>query len=295
MAPIRQSMTGLVHGLSKTGKSLMAASLVKPQLYLDVEMGSQFLPLRAVRWDPDTPPPKPAETWDTAVVRVKDWSQARRALDRLLTGAHPFRSVAVDSLGALQNRLINKVAGRNAVEIQDWGEILRELLDFTEQLRDLTDHPKHPLLEVLCTCPTKLDKESGMWMPGLRGQMATTVPYLFDITGYLFVEDSYDKASNRTVQLRFLRTRRTDKIEAGERVGGAIDPIYRLPMITGSPAQVMERNKTFQLLRGKVYAQLTQGIAKPVASENKPPPPAPPAPTETASAVDAAPSDRKAG
>lgn len=275
---ILQTLTGLIHGRSKTGKSMVAASLKKPLLYLDVELGAQFLPMAKVLWNPRQPPPKLDDSWDTAVVRVKDWSDAERAMEWMQTRPHPFKGVSVDSLQALQNRLITQVAGRTAaVEIQQWGEILRRLQDFVESLRDLTSHERNPIFEVLVTCPTRV--QDGVWGPYLRGQMGVISPYLFDLTGYLYVEDEYNKQTGQVVQVRKLRTRRTHDIEAGERVAGRIPPIYTLPMVTGTPTQVRNANKTFQFLRRDVYKHGDSGIEKPVRSE--------PAPT----AVDAQPTN----
>lgn len=270
---LHQTLTALVHGRAKTGKSLMAASCSKPLLYLDVEMGAQFLPMARTVWDPfSSPPPRPDKTWDTAVVRCSTWDHAERAISRIQSGGHPFKGVAVDSLQALQNRLIGKIAGTGAVEIQQWGEILRTLQNFVEGLRDMTNHPKWPVMEVLVTCPTSL--KDGTWGPHLRGQMGTIAPYLFDLTGYLYVEDTYDKNTNSTVQVRKLRTRRTKDIEAGERVGGKIPAIYTLPMVTGTPTEVRARNTTFRQLRADVYRRVEGaqvGIAPPVRSEVAPP------------------------
>lgn len=267
---ISPSLTGLVHGRAKTGKSMTAASLRKPLLYLDVELGAQFLPMARTVWDPTRPPPKVDDSWDTAVVRVTSWDAAERAMDYLHTRPHPFKGFSVDSLQALQNRLITLIAGPTAaVEIQQWGEILRRLQNFCENLRDLTNHKQYPILEALVTCPTRF--RDGVWGPYLRGQMGDIGPYLFDITGYLYVEDEYSKARNQVVQVRKLRTRRTKDIEAGERVGGRIDPIYTLPMVTGTPEEVRRRNTTFQQLRAAVYKQDGGGVAPPVRSEPAPP------------------------
>jgi hypothetical protein len=272
---LHQTLTALIHGRAKTGKSLMAASLTKPLLYLDVELGAQFLPMARRVWDPSTPIPRMDGTWDTAVVRCTSWDDAEAALDQVRSRAHPFKGIAVDSLQALQNRLIGKVAGpTSAVEIQQWGEILRMLQNFTEGLRDMTNHKRWPVMEVLVTCPTSL--RDGTWGPHLRGQMGIIAPYLFDLTGYLYVEDEFNRKTNATVQVRKLRTRRTKDIEAGERVGGKIPAIYTLPMVTGTPEEVRKANLTFRKLRADVYRRVDGapvGIAPPVPSE----PPAPPA------------------
>lgn len=255
---------------------MTAASLKKPLLYFDVELGAQFLPMAKTVWDPTRPPPKVDDSWDTAVVRVTSWDAAERAMDYLHTRPHPFKGVSVDSLQALQNRLITMIAGPTAaVEIQQWGEILRRLQNFAENLRDMTNHKQHPILEALVTCPTRL--QDGVWGPYLRGQMGAISPYLFDITGYLYVEDEYSKERGQVVQVRKLRTRRTKDIEAGERVGGRIAPIYTLPMVTGTAQEVRRRNTTFQQLRAAVYKQEAAAVAPPVRSET-PAPDSPEAP-----------------
>lgn len=260
---LNQSLSALVHGLAKVGKSLLAASLPKPLLYLDVEQGAKFLPLRRKVINLRDPWPKSDGTWDTALLPVLDWDTARRALDRLQSQPHPFRSVSTDSIAALQKRAINSIVGaQNAPEIQQWGEILRELQNYCEQLRDLTSHPRNPLQAMLMTSPTRL--KDGKYGPFLQGQLQDTIPYLFDITGYLYVEPKFDVKTKTTVETRYLRTRRTPTIEAGERVGGRIDPVYELPQVTGKTAEeVMRKNVTFQRLMKAVWDPAVASIAPP--------------------------------
>ncbi len=272
-----QTLTAMFHGRAKSGKSNLGASLPKPLLYLDVEMGSHFLPLKSVEWkDSRSPIPKSDGTWDTCVLRVRSWDDARRALEMLTTRAHPFKGVTVDSVAALQNRIIADIAGVQAVEIQEWGEILRLLQSFCENLRDLTQHPKHPLQAVCVICPTKLmgPKDQETWQPHLRGQMSSVIPYLFDLNGFLYTKGKL--VDGKLVETRYLRTRRTEGkggIEAGERVGGTIPEVFELPQITGTREEVIKKNVTFQLLMRRVYANHAVAIAAP-ASNTVPPPPA---------------------
>lgn len=269
--PENQSLTTLVHARAKAGKSLFGASVDKPLVLFDVEMGSQFLPLRKTTWDnPKNPPPKPDGTWDTAVVRVRSWDDARYVLDKLQSGRHWFKGATVDSIQALQNRLITGMVGTRAVEIQEWGEILRELQGFCEQLRDLTTHPQNPMTGICVICPTifRGPKDAETWQPHLRGQMANTIPYLFDINGFLYTEHVLDKTTKpfKQVETRFLRTRRTTLIEAGERVGGTIPEVFKLDQLTGKREDVARKNRTFQQLKRAVYAESGQRIDAPAAT-----------------------------
>ena len=95
---MNQSLTMLVHGPSKAGKSLLGASTPAPRLLLDVEAAHRFLPIKSVIWDPKGPPPVYDGTWDTAVVNVRVWNDALAALSWLQSGKHPFKSAIIDSV-----------------------------------------------------------------------------------------------------------------------------------------------------------------------------------------------------
>ncbi|MGB8385962.1 MAG: AAA family ATPase [Dermatophilaceae bacterium] len=241
-----QSLTMLVHGLSKSGKSLLSVSGPPPRVYLDVESAARFLPIRGRDWDPAEPPPVPDESWDTAVVAVRHWSDAIAALQWLDTGEHPFRSVSVDSVSELQFRYLEAIAGRSSVKIDQWGTALREVGGFCRDLRDLTFHPVRPMEAVIVTAMTR---EVDNWMrPHLQGQMASVIPYLFDICGYLYVSTEDDR------EVRRLLTRRRDNKEAGERVGGRIPALLTLPQVTGETnEEIAARNTTFVRMMGLVF------------------------------------------
>jgi hypothetical protein len=190
-----QALTMLVHGPSKSGKSSLAASTPPPRLLLDVESASRFLPLKSVDWDPIDPPPKLDKSWDTAVVAVRSWQDAVNAYGWLHSGDHPFNSVSVDSISELQYRYIEHVAGRSQVKIQDWGTALREVGGFVRDLRDLTFHPTHPLAAVVLTAMTREDNK-GILRPQLQGQLQWVIPYLMDVTAYLYIDEDDDGNDN---------------------------------------------------------------------------------------------------
>jgi hypothetical protein len=113
---------------------------------------------------------------------------------------------------------------------------------------------------VVVTAMTK-ETGDGMLRPHLQGQLNTVVPYLMDVTAYLFVE-----ADNKTGQeVRKLRTRRLPgRIEAGERVGGRIPAIVTLPQVTGkTTAEIAARNTTFAKLIKLVFKNDSPLMAEP--------------------------------
>lgn len=263
-APHR-ALSMLVHGDSKVGKSLLAASLPKPMLYFDVESAARFLPLRATVWNPlDAPPAKNLAEWDTCVVPIRTWSDALAALEWLKVGLHPFRGIAVDSVSELQYRCLEMIAGRSQMKIQDWGEVLRLLGGFVRDLRDLTMHETNPISALLLTAMSvEID---GLKRPYLQGQMKTQIPYLMDVTGYLYV--STDEHGN---EVRRLLTRRRDGKEAGERVNGKIPPLLTLDNIAGNTvAEVSAANKTFQQIMRRVFRPDAPAVEQPAHVEPAP-------------------------
>lgn len=255
------SLTMLIHGLSKAGKSSLSVTTPAPRLYFDVESASRFLPIKRVIWDPHTsPPPTYDGTWDTCVVRTMSWMDLQQAYQWLAAGQHPFASLIIDSISELQNRYVEQTSGRSAPDLQGWGDIYRQVAGLVRDVRDLTVHPVKPLDAVVMTAMTK--NVNGMWQPFVQGQLATLIPYLFDITGYLYVEqvgDALDPMAP-TVERRRLITRRTDNFEAGERVQG------RIPfLVEGADLSVTR-------MRELVFPE----VAALAAAVTSPPPPAEP-------------------
>lgn len=259
---MKPALSMLVHGPSGAGKSLLAASTPWPRVMLDVEAAARFLPLKAIRWDPSTPPPPPPKItkgepeWDTAVVPVRTWNDALAVLDWLKQGDHPFESATVDSISELQYRYVEKIAGRDTMKIQDWGAALREVGGFSRDMRDLTEHPTNPLAAVVFTAMTKEDNQG--WMrPYLQGQLGAQIPYLFDICAWLYVE-----ADETGTETRYLQTRRMNFKEAKERVGGRIPAVLKLPQVTGETEdEIRRKNVTFAKMINMVFKG--KGISAP--------------------------------
>ena len=233
-----RSLTVLVHGLSKAGKSTLSVTAPAPRLYMDVESASRFLPIKRKPWDPKTePPPEEDGTWDTAVVATRGWDEVAQAYQWLASGQHPFNSLIIDSISELQQRYIETVAGRSQAKQQQWGDVFRQVSGLVRDIRDLTMNPVKPLEAIVLTSMTK--NIDGMWRPWVQGQLATVLPYLLDVVGYLFVDQDVNELTGETHEVRRLLTRRTTEYEAGERVQG------RLPALITNPDIAVMRETVF--------------------------------------------------
>lgn len=226
MSEVQRSLTMMVYGESKVGKSTFAVTAPYPRLMLDVEGGHRFLPISVKYWDPLRDEPPVADgTWDTCVVVVNDYDTVLKAYQWLQAGKHQFKSLIIDSISELQVKCMDNIAGTNQMQMQQWGELLRHMGAFLRDVRDLTMHPTAPLEAVVLTAMAKKDKD-GRAHPYLQGQLAVQAPYFYDILGYIAVEAVPNPdPSKRAIKVRQMHVEGSDQFEAGERVQGRLGEV----------------------------------------------------------------------
>lgn len=182
-----QTFTMLLHGEAGVGKSTLTATAPAPRLLLDAEGRARYLPGTHVYWDPRNQSPPVADgSWDTCIALVSDFDTMAVVYQWLQSGQHPFVSVGIDSLMEVQKRLIDSIAGQNALDQRDWGAVLRGLEKLVRDYRDLVLMPSNPVRCVVFTVGSRPGQD-GRERPLLQGQMKDTVPYFVDTVGYLYV------------------------------------------------------------------------------------------------------------
>lgn len=226
-------MSFIIYGPSKGGKSYLGDTTPAPRLVLDAEMGSRFTPSRKKKWDPLTEKlPEPDGTWDTVIVPVHQYKAVTTAYEWLNSGQHPFRSVVIDSISEVQQRLADDLVGVNPLQLQDWGEMLRKASTLIRQFRDLVEHPVKPLEAVLIIA-METERNDGTRRPYVQGQLKTTLPYYVDVLGHLSAVPVEDGSV-----VRRLIIGPTQGYETGERVGGRLGHYIDGPSITDMLALV---------------------------------------------------------
>ena len=219
MSDVQRSLTMMVYGESKVGKSTFAVTAPYPRLMLDVEGGHRFLPINVKYWDPmREEPPQADGTWDTVVVQVRDYDVVLKAFQWLQSGKHQFKSLIIDSISELQVKCMDNIAGTEQMKMQQWGELLRHMGALLRDLRDLTMHATQPLEAVVLTAMAKRGQDDLMH-PYLQGQLAVQAPYFYDVLGYISNEMIPNPDPTQLpYRARRMYVERTDKFEAGERV-----------------------------------------------------------------------------
>ena len=228
MSDVDRSLTIMVYGESKVGKSSFAVTAPYPRLMLDVEGGHRFLPVTIKYWDPMTEEPPLADgTWDTVVVKVNDYDVVMKAFQWLQSGKHQFKSLIIDSISELQVKCMDNIAGTEQMKMQQWGELLRHMGALLRDLRDLTMHPTQPLEAVVLTAMARKGQD-GVFRPYLQGQLAIQAPYFYDILGAITVEtEPNPDPMQAPLKVRRMYVERTPEWEAGERVQGRLGKVVQ--------------------------------------------------------------------
>lgn len=219
----------LVHAAAKVGKSTLSSSAPPPVLVLDAEGSWRFIKTRKIHWDPMTEPiPRHDGTWDACIVTITRWQHVQQVFRHLTQVEHDFVSVVVDSITEIQRRLKQNLKGTEAMQMQDWGQLLTQMDSTIRAFRDLTMIPG-PIRCVVMIAETREDK--GKWKPYMQGQIGISLPYLVDICGYLYVDMAMDENGQMTKKVRKLWVGSHPQFEAGERVQGTLGDVVENPNI----------------------------------------------------------------
>jgi len=227
-----RAMSILVHADTKVGKSTFGATAPKPMLLLDAEAAYRFLPGNKVFWDPmKDAPPQHDGSWEICVVIVREYTTMVRAFEWLNSGQHPFRSVVVDSISEIQKRLKDSLRTLDEqMDQRKWGQVLDHMEWLVRGLRDLTEHPTHPIEAIVLTSMTT--QRDGKWRPYVQGQLAVTMPYFLDVIGYMFVQEIPNEDPTQPGRkIRRLLVSPHPQFEAGERVQGRLGEIVDEPTV----------------------------------------------------------------
>jgi len=253
MSQVDRSLTIMVYGESKVGKSTFAVTAPYPRLMLDVEGGHRFLPINVKYWDPIREEPPVADgTWDTVVVQVRDYDVVMKTFQWLQSGKHQFKSLIIDSISELQVKCMDQIAGTEQMKMQQWGELLRHMGALLRDLRDLTMHATQPLEAVVLTAMARKGQD-GVYRPYLQGQLAIQAPYFYDILGAITVEQIPNPDPMQSpYKVRRMYVERTPEYEAGERVQGRLGKVVEqgdlgvermLDIVFGEKATTTTTNK----------------------------------------------------
>ncbi len=200
----KKKIKALIYGPPKHGKTRFLGTAVldprtKPIAILDFEGGVLDV-LDGLPGGPDGP--------DWYHIPVTSWEDFNQAYERLMVNEEGFKAVAIDSLSevhvfALMNLLDDKSIRRDSkdkdlIHQQDYGKAMVQMRRLTRSFRDLPMH-------VFYTAHHKeeVDSKEGMVkMVNLSGKLATEIPGMMSLVGYLALVTDDEGKTNRTLLLQ---------------------------------------------------------------------------------------------
>jgi len=240
----------LVHAGAKVGKSTLSSSAPPPVLVLDAEGSWRFIRTRKIHWDPMTEPiPRHDGTWDACIVTITQWVHVQQVFRHLTQVEHDFCSVVIDSITEIQRRLKANLKGTEAMQMQDWGQLLTQMDSTIRAFRDMTMLPG-PIQCVVMIAETRQNGKTGKWEPYMQGQIGISLPYLVDICGYLYVDMAPDENGQPTKKVRKLWIGSHPQFETGERVQGTLGDVVTEPNIDSMMKTIFENVNMMEVNRG---------------------------------------------
>ena len=196
----------LLHGYSGVGKTPLSNTAPGPRLVIDVENASDWLTCPVVKWNGRTPPDMLENlTSDTSVVvNITDFLAIKNnVMPWLVSGKHPFKSVILDSMTELQEKMLKAIAGDDKRDWDAYGSLLIWCSNLLLELKDLKYHPSNPVDTVIIICGTDENKAERV-VPMLDGKIAKKITFKMDLVAYLYRD--LDGAGNDIPRLRIQPT-----------------------------------------------------------------------------------------
>lgn len=191
-----ESLSILAYGPSGSGKTTLSYTGPKPELVIDAETASRFIPKsKKIIWDPmKDAPPRYDGTWEFCVVKMKDWKTAQKTLEYLRSNNHDFKTVSVDSVSEVLVKAKESIT-KDKFKIQHWGELGQNMGQFLRQLRDVTADEKSPIQILYIIAAAKEyvegteDNPEHVWRPLLEGSTKDVITYLYDMVAFITLQD----------------------------------------------------------------------------------------------------------
>lgn len=248
-----ETLSLLIYGSSKEGKSTLSSTAPLPMMVMDAEGSWKFIDevgfrsgikLRKRSWNPDQEVDLPEYdgTWDVLHVKVTSWLAMQRCYLALTQQSHKFASLVLDSITEIQRRCKRNIrAVSEQMMTQHWGQLLDQMDGLIRGYRDLT------LLDNTIRCVvfvSEMAMKDGKQRPYMQGQIRDTLPYWVDVCGYLHTEYVTDQQTGTiTKREKRLLISPHPQYEAGERVGGRLPDIVIDPNISTMLDQVYPKEQ----------------------------------------------------
>ena len=207
----------LIYGGSGVGKTVLAGSALRdptlcPIFYADFENG--YISLKRFFGD----------LWDRmSLWTIHDMVEAGNIEKVAFAANSPFKTIVIDGVTmyhslAMNTRLGGTTRAAGTPQQSDYYQISADILKLLWRIR------RESKLNLIVTAGVQAveDKatESLVISPDITGKLARRVPRIFDIVGYLTVDQRVTRAGKVTKEERYLQVQPYNRVRAKDRSGG---------------------------------------------------------------------------
>ncbi len=213
-SPTSHKIKALIYGDSGTGKTSFGATAPNV-IFASAEAG-----LLSV-WNKRIP-----------YVEIKTLKDLHDLYFYLVKGGHPYETVVIDSISEINDLIKSQLEAKRgrALQIQDWGEIAKQIEDVLRKFRSLDMHVIMIAQESIARDDQKIIK----YTPSLNGKTATKIAYFMDIVGHIEVTPTGEHLINTQPSPKYLTKDRTGKL------GNGIAPDFNLWTLAVESMEISE-------------------------------------------------------
>lgn len=245
-SPTSHKIKALIYGDSGSGKTSFGATAPNV-IFASAEAG-----LLSV-WNKRIP-----------YVEIKTLKDLQDLYLYLSKGGHPYETVVIDSISEINDLIKSQLEAKRgrALQIQDWGEIAKQIEDVLRKFRSLDMH----VIMIAQESIERDDQKIIKYTPSLNGKTATKIAYFMDIVGHIEVLPTGEHLINTQPSPKYLTKDRTGRLWNG------IAPDFNLWILAVESMETLENEEVVYEDETEAPAETpTPAAAKPAAKKPETP------------------------
>lgn len=194
-SPTSHKIKALIYGDSGSGKTSFGATAPNV-IFASAEAG-----LLSV-WNKRIP-----------YVEIKSIKDLQDLYLYLAAGKHDYQTVVIDSISEINDLIKSQLEAKRgrALQIQDWGEIAKQIENILRKFRSLDMH----VIMIAQESIERDDQKIVKYTPALNGKTATKIAYFMDIVGHIEVLPTGEHLINTQPSPKYLTKDRTGRLWNG--------------------------------------------------------------------------------
>lgn len=170
-------------------------------------------------------------------VEIKSLKDLQDLYLYLAKWGHKFETVVIDSISEINDLIKTELEAKRGrpLQIQDWGEIAKQIENILRKFRGLDMH----VIMIAQEQVERDDQKITKYVPSLNWKTATKIAYFMDIVGHIEITATWEHIINTVPSPKYLTKDRT------WRLGNNIAPDFNLWTLAVESLEITDEEETF--------------------------------------------------